>query len=53
MIKKLPIKPYKHHKGEIRQYGYKGRALTGKEQAIIFKINEIITQLNIEEQLAE
>jgi hypothetical protein len=46
MIEKIPIKPYKAHQGEIRQYGYKGIALNPIEQALTLKLNEIIDELN-------
>ena len=45
-IKKIPLKPYKKHQGKGTQLGYRGVALTRKEQSIFLKINEIIEELN-------
>ena len=45
-IEKIPVKPYKQHRGEGKQLGYKGQALNPPTQAAIVKINEIIDRLN-------
>jgi len=46
IISRIPVEPYKQHKGEGDQLGYKGIALNPFEQAAVEKINQLVDFLN-------
>jgi len=45
-LEKIPLEKYKWHQGEGSQWSYQGIALNPKEQAIAFKVNEMIAYIN-------
>ena len=45
-LERIPLEKYKWHQGEGSQWSYKGIALNPKEQAIAFKLNEVIAYIN-------
>jgi len=45
-IERIPLDKYKWHQGEGSQWSYNGIALNPKEQAIAFKVNEMIAYIN-------
>jgi len=53
IISRIPVEPYKWHKGEGKQYGYKGIAMTPVEQAAVEKINQLVDFLNEFDSIAK
>ena len=53
IIDPIPVEPYKTHKGEGDQLGYKGHALSPPVQAAIEKINQLVDFLNEFDQIAK
>jgi len=45
-LERIPLEKYKWHQGEGSQWSYQGIALNPKEQALAFKLNEVIAYIN-------
>lgn len=49
-LKKIPLAPYKKHRGQGSQLSYKGQPLSPIEQILATRYNEIIDELNQREK---
>jgi len=45
-LDRIPLEKYKWHQGEGSQWSFQGIALNPKEQALAFKLNEVIAYIN-------